>query len=124
MKIIVCGGRDYKDRDATARILTDIKERRGLFADFPEPVEVVIHGNARGLDRMAGIIAHQLGFKVKKYPAQWDKYENAAGPIRNRQMLEEEKPDAVVAFPGGAGTDNMVAQAVKYGVKVIHVAPF
>ena len=52
------------------------------------------------------------------YPANWKKHGRAAGPIRNKQMLEEAKPDLVIAFPGGAGTANMVKQAREAGVKV------
>jgi UDP-N-acetylmuramoylalanine-D-glutamate ligase len=34
-------------------------------------------------------------------------------------MLNEGKPDLVVAFPGGAGTENMVSLATKAGIEVI-----
>jgi hypothetical protein len=44
-----------------------------------------------------------------------------AGPLRNYQMLEEGKPDLVVAFPGGGGTKDMVRRAVKAGVSVHEV---
>lgn len=43
-----------------------------------------------------------------------------AGPMRNRQMLDE-KPDLVVAFAGGSGTRNMIDIARRAGVKVIVV---
>ena len=33
-------------------------------------------------------------------------------------MLAEGKPDLVVAFPGGAGTANMIEQARAAGVRV------
>ncbi|MEM9912925.1 MAG: hypothetical protein AAF922_19365 [Pseudomonadota bacterium] len=43
----------------------------------------------------------------------------AAGPIRNKEMLDEGCPDLVVAFPGGRGTANMVKQAQAAGVEVL-----
>ena len=53
--------------------------------------------------------------------ADWEKHGKAAGPKRNKRMLEW-KPDLVVAFPGGKGTANMVQQARQAGVEVIEVA--
>ena len=44
-----------------------------------------------------------------------------AGPLRNQRMLDEGKPDLVVAFPGGGGTKDMVRRAVKAGVSVHEV---
>lgn len=71
------------------------------------------------------------------YPAKWDdldhpdaviktrkdgtKYNVMAGFIRNKEMLVEGKPDLVIAFPGGNGTDNMIDLADKAGIKVIKV---
>ena len=59
--------------------------------------------------RLVGLAAN--GVVVEEFKADWDKFGRAAGPIRNAQMLREGKPDLVVAFPGGRGTANMVAQA-------------
>ena len=52
------------------------------------------------------------------YEAQWDKYGKAAGAIRNQQMLDEGKPELVVAFPGGRGTEDMVNRAKKAGLGI------
>ncbi len=41
------------------------------------------------------------GIPVMTFPADREKHGRAAGPIRNKQMLEEGKPDLVAAFPGG-----------------------
>jgi hypothetical protein len=35
---------------------------------------------------------------------EWDELGKKAGPLRNQRMLDEGKPDLVVAFPGGGGT--------------------
>jgi predicted Rossmann-fold nucleotide-binding protein len=45
----------------------------------------------------------------------------AAGPIRNQQMIDEGKPDLVIAFPGGAGTHDMMARATKANLQQIWV---
>ncbi len=58
--------------------------------------------------------------KERSPPAEWSKYGRRAGPIRNKQMLDVGKPHLVVAFPGGAGTANMVKQAKAAGVPIIN----
>lgn len=57
----------------------------------------------------------------RPFPADWVTLGKAAGPIRNQQMLDEAKPDWVVAFPGGNGTADMVRRARKAGVKIVEV---
>lgn len=61
--------------------------------------------------------------QFEEYPADWKRYGMAAGPIRNRRMLKEGKPDIVIAFAGGRGTADMVRQAKAAGVPVVKVAP-
>lgn len=61
-----------------------------------------------------------LGFWVEDFPADWERNGRAAGPIRNRQMLDG-KPDLVIAFPGGKGTADMVAEAKRRGIAVREV---
>jgi len=53
--------------------------------------------------------------------AKWSKHGRAAGPIRNQEMIDECKPDLVVAFPGGRGTADMVRRAKAAGIRVIEV---
>lgn len=107
MRLLVCGGRDFTDRDWLYSVLDDIKPA------------VVIHGAAPGADTLAGDWAKERGVPVEAYPADWDKHGRAAGPIRNSRMLREGKPDLVLAFPGGRGTANMVKQAGQAGVGVM-----
>ena len=84
--------------------------------------DVVIHGAARGVDTQAMIAAQTLpGVKHLPFQADWNAHGRAAGPIRNKRMLMEGKPDLVVAFPGGRGTENMKKQAKDAGVPVREV---
>ena len=109
LKIVVTGSRDWTD---TARI------RRALQA-VPGGPHVLLHGDCRGADRIAAGIARNLCWKVEAFPARWDLYGKAAGPIRNREMLEE-RPDLVLAFPlpGSQGTADCVEKALRLGLKV------
>jgi hypothetical protein len=83
----------------------------------------IIEGGARGADKLARQWAEDRGVPVATYPAEWDRHGVSAGPIRNRQMLEDGKPDMVLAFPGGKGTANMVEQAHRAGVLVVRYPP-
>jgi hypothetical protein len=73
----------------------------------------------KGADKMAREFAEWKGIPVKTFAAEWGKYGRLAGPRRNQQMLDEGKPDLVVAFAGGAGTANMIALAKAAGVRVL-----
>ncbi|HVG50925.1 MAG TPA: DUF2493 domain-containing protein [Xanthobacteraceae bacterium] len=104
MKVLVCGGRDFADADTLDAWLDHIHETRG-------PITMIIEGDARGADRLARKYAKRRRIPCVTFKPDWASYNDAAGPIRNRQMLIEGRPDLVVAFPGGAGTANMIKQA-------------
>ena len=87
-------------------------------------VHLVLHCGARGADAAIGRAAQQLGWSSLVMPAQWQRHGRAAGPIRNRELLEQAIARAVahtspcsiasvlvVAFPGGPGTASLVQQA-------------
>lgn len=81
----------------------------------------IIHGDAPGVDHLADTWAVVNWVQIKRFPAKWDQYGRGAGPLRNQQMLDEGKPDLVIAFPGGKGTANMTKLAREAGVKVIEI---
>jgi hypothetical protein len=113
MRVLVCGGRYYDDADRVFKVLSFLNERK--------PVSLVIHGGATGADSLAAIWASSNNISAQSFPADWERYGKSAGPRRNRQMLKEGKPDIVIAFPGGGGTDNMRQQAEKARVTVIDI---
>ncbi|MCA0276268.1 MAG: SLOG family protein [Proteobacteria bacterium] len=118
MRVLVCGGRDYNDRDAVARALRAYKPLN-VVTDVSDAI--LILGGAPGADTLAEEWADVFGLRKRIFPANWAKHGRAAGPIRNQQMLDEGKPDLVIAFPGGRGTADMVSRAEKAGVRVIRV---
>lgn len=113
MRAIVCGGRNYSDRNRVYETLDRLVRERGL--------TTVIEGGAGGADQLARGWAFTRGFSVQTFHAKWSEHGRAAGPLRNAQMLSEASPDFVVAFPGGPGTANMVRQARAAGVEVMRV---
>ena len=128
MRVLVCGDREYLDYISVHNVLKHLVE------DFIETTPgatiddfVVIQGGAKGADFLAKVWCYcytggWFKLRCEEYPANWKKYGKGAGPIRNQQMLDEGKPDLVVAFPGNDGTADMVARAKEAGVKVIEVA--
>jgi YspA, cpYpsA-related SLOG family len=112
-RVLVCGGRDFADQafldDYLNAIVADISH--------------VIVGGAPGADTLAErwARAHCIPFTV--YMADWLFHGKAAGPLRNRRMLVEGKPDLVIAFAGGRGTANCLKQAQELGIEVREAKP-
>ena len=115
VRILVCGGRTYNERAKVADVLCELSaNRRG-------EAMTLIHGAAAGADKIAAECAGDLGWTIEAYKANWLRYGTSAGPIRNRAMIDRGKPDLVIAFPGGSGTEDMVARAEKAGIPVRRV---
>lgn len=110
MRLLVTGGRNFADRDVLFATLDRLHAEHGF--------TLLIHGDARGADRLAGEWAQERGVPILACPLDRKRYGRGAGPKRNRQMLGQD-PDLVVAFPGGSGTSHMVIIAEEAGVKVI-----
>jgi hypothetical protein len=111
--VLVCGGRNYWDGNRVWRVLNAAVDRLGL--------SVVIQGGATGADNLAWQWARDHGVPFETYAADWHAQGNAAGPIRNQRMIDEGRPDVVIAFPGGRGTADMVRRAEAAGIKVVRI---
>ncbi len=110
MRVLVCGGRTY----GRYELVEDVLQQWNI--------STIIEGGASGADQLANRYAGEHGIAVETFPAEWSKYGKSAGYIRNAQMLSEGKPELVVAFPGGKGTQNMIklAEIAKVPVHVVH----
>lgn len=115
MRVLVCGGRDYNDSHRVFAVLDKLHSEAGI--------DLIIEGGARGADHLAMSWAADRRVPRERYDADWEAHGNFAGPMRNRRMLEEGKPDIVVAFPGNRGTADMCRKARKAGVEVYEIAP-
>lgn len=111
MKVLVYGGRNYNDWQTLFGELHKIHK--------VTPITEIISGKARGADYLGGSWTVANSIKLTEYLANWDRDGKAAGPIRNQQMLDEGKPDLVIAFPGGAGTKDMITRSKAQGFKVL-----
>jgi hypothetical protein len=125
MRVIVCGGRNYADKNHVFDVLTKFNIKYSFV--------LLIEGGATGADRLSRQWALENSINHITYDAQWKdfsdpcikghgrygEYNKLAGSKRNQKMLDEGKPDLVLAFPGGTGTADMVRRAQKAGVPVI-----
>lgn len=115
--VIVCGGREYPDRDRVFGAL-DLAHGR-------QAITLIVHGacmdphtgELRGADRWADEWAREHGVAVERHPAEWHLWGHRAGPMRNKQMAEM-GAHGCVAFPGGPGTAHMCQQAERFGIPV------
>ncbi|MDE2426268.1 MAG: DUF2493 domain-containing protein [Elusimicrobia bacterium] len=129
LRLLVCGGRDFNDKEAVWSALDSVVVDFGV-------VDVLIEGEASGADHLGRLWAEHRGITVIPCPADWSNiavpgavvryrqgkpYNAAAGGMRNQRMLTDHAPDLVVAFPGGNGTADMVEKARRAGVEVVEV---
>lgn len=111
MRILICGDRNWTDRKFILDKMSNL------------PIDtIIIHGCCSGADTIAGEIAFRKNLQIKEFRANWAAHGRAAGPIRNKQMLDYAKPDEVWAFHDNIeqskGTANMIKQANKAKIPV------
>lgn len=119
--IIVCGGRDFVDVPLLWRTLDKIARRYGV-REVIDGASDEISGPFIGADYWANQWALAADISTCRYIADWKGKGKAAGPIRNQRMIDEGKPDLVVAFPGGKGTADMLRRAEAAGIETIIVS--
>lgn len=109
MRVLICGDREWTD---IYRIVQRIMQ-------LPAH-SIIIHGDCRGADKLAGFAAEEMHLRVRVYPADWERYGRGAGIIRNKQMLDQ-KPHLVIGFhrniKKSKGTANMLKIAREAGIE-------
>lgn len=138
MRVLVCGGRDYQDRD---RVFSELNKLCGDISDEHPlgtiPLHIIHGGCPTGTDLFADeyAVVHWCGLST--YEPDWNNishpdavvrrrldgslYDAKAGPRRNQRMIDDGKPDLVVAFPGGRGTADMVRRARAANIAVLEI---
>lgn len=104
--LIIAGGRDYKWTKADDDWLDFIDIRPSI----------VLTGNSGEADHWANVWAQRRGIPLGRFDANWAYHGHSAGPIRNQAMVG--LATHLAAFPGGAGTADVVAKARKAGLMV------
>lgn len=93
------------------------------------PEATLIHGDAQGVDKMAGVVAYSWGWNVICMPANWNEYGKGAGPVRNQEMIDkalslgfnETNRIVCAAFPllGSIGTWDCIKRAAAAKIKCV-----
>lgn len=113
MRLLVTGDRHWTDNLAV-----------GVAFALLDP-KVVIHGGAKGADSIANFEAYRQHIPTIQVDAEWHLYGRAAGPIRNRRMVNEFKPTHVMYchdnLPSSRGTADMVKYALSRALPVAFV---
>lgn len=107
-KVIVAGSREFNNYTLLKAKLDTILSK------VDDEIEIV-SGCCSGADLLGERYAKEKGYRVKKFPANWD-LGKKAGPIRNEQMAKYS--NACVCFHNGVsrGTANMIKNAKDYNL--------
>ena len=110
MKVIIAGGRTFKDYDLLCR-------KADVFLSRQSEIEIV-SGAAKGADKLGEKYAEERDFSIKRFPADWGTFGNAAGYRRNVEMAVY--GDALIAFWDGSskGTEHMINIAREQDLKI------
>lgn len=109
--VLVSGSRDYANKD---RVRSELKQVAETLVPPTEAV-LLVHGDCRGLDKLAEEVATELGWQTQAFPADWSRGPKA-GPERNQRMIDATRPDACMAFPlaGSRGTRDAIRRMEQY----------
>ena len=126
MIVVTTGSRHWTDEPKIKKTLIALEVEAGM---KDEKLTVVVGYDPRkktpkGVDRMVYKWCNNLGIDVIPEPADWHNkglFDRGAGMARNIRMLEDHKPDKVVAFRAAGksnGTDHCIKQARKRDIEV------
>ncbi len=107
-RVAVAGCRQYENYEEAKEYIdlciSEIRKKYTL---------IFVSGGCRGADALGERYAAENGLKTEKYPADWEKYGRAAGPMRNKKIAEIS--DYIICFWDGQskGTKSLLRFAEK-----------
>lgn len=110
IKVIIAGGRDIEWYDV-GRLMENAMHNIKFSL---EDIEEIVTGKAHGMDSLGELWAIENNIPIRGFPANWQEYGRAAGPIRNRKMAVYVGPSGrlVCVWDGKSrGTKNMIEEA-------------
>ena len=107
-RVIIAGSRSFNDYEYLKKYMDFLLQNKKEV--------VILCGEACGADALGKRYAQERGFAVQSFPADWQRFGRAAGPLRNRQMAA--CADACVVFWVGSspGSASMVTEARRAGL--------
>jgi SLOG family YspA-like protein len=92
MRVLVCGGRAYKDRGKVSDVLDGLHCEHGAL--------IIIEGGAVGADTFAGEwTCMQRTCRLITEPAEWVRYEGSVGSVRNAKMIADSRRSVAATCP-------------------------
>jgi hypothetical protein len=114
MRVLVCGDRNWTNKTRMWEVLNNFHKHVAITC--------IIEGEATGADRLSTLWAALAEVQVERFPAQWSTLGRAAGPVRNKLMLEA-GPSEVLAFHNSIaeskGTKDMLRRAQRAGIRCV-----
>jgi hypothetical protein len=117
MKLGIVGCLDFADYEKLCSEVDSFLEEIG------EPCLAVVSGGAKGADTLGRKYAEEHGLEMIEHLPEWKKYGRAAGPIRNKLIVDD--ADAVIAFwdnqdKGTQSTINLTKKSSKR-IKIVEI---
>lgn len=109
MRLLVCGGRHFDD--------TDLVERELSRFHALNDITVIVHGGATRIGATAEAWARRHQVHVIRYPANFS-LGRRGDSERDAFMLGDARPEAVLAFPGGRRTAELLRKADRLGARL------
>lgn len=120
--VCVCGGSDYSDLEYF-EIMDDYNETYG-------PFQILMVLVAYTWDPRDALLAWTWAkrdggtvISIAVVHVDWNKAKTWAGPIYDRHITDEVRPDLVIAFSGCRGAERVIREAEKANIPVILVPP-
>ena len=119
IRIIVAGSRGFDNYSLlSSRLDKYMEEMSPVYRKNAE----IISGTARGADQLGEKYAEAKGLILKQFPANWDKFGNKAGYLRNKDMAEYASEGIGVLFlfwdGKSKGSKNMLELAHRYELEL------
>ena len=113
MRVLVGGGRHFGDAEKVHQELVRLHWRK--------PISVLIHGSVTDVGIAAEAWARSSGTRVVRYPPNRKLYGKKAEGLRDAFMIEDSRPDLVLAFPGGRHTADLIQKAINAKIVVLAI---
>jgi hypothetical protein len=108
LKIIIAGSRNFNDYNL-------LEQKVDFYIGENQDIEI-ISGTARGADKLGERYAINKELKLKRFPADWQKYGKKAGYLRNEEMAKYAS-HAIIFWDGKSkGTGYMIELCKKYNI--------
>lgn len=111
MRVLVCGDRAFSDRKLFFEVLHGLN---------PAPTTIIQDGESVTAE-LAGHWARDNGLVLETYSADWKNSGVLAGKIRNRRMLDEGRPELVLAFLANGRRSDLSDRARAMGIEVLEL---